>query len=145
MACIIDQTKNSDREICWGRGDADAKLFVLQNSAGVAQAVPGGATYVMSINAEKNPTGAPLFSMTGSVVNAPGVLERERGEVAIDHIGIWEADGVDYTDVFRGLNGIGYRAYVTVHQAFAGIMPIETAVKRSADYLRPLVRAQARQ
>ncbi len=68
-----------------------------------------------------------------------------RGEVAIDHIGIWEAGGVDYTDVLRGLHGIGYRAYVTVHQAFAGIMPIETAVKRSADYLRPLVRAQARQ
>ncbi|MHC4181457.1 MAG: sugar phosphate isomerase/epimerase, partial [Planctomycetota bacterium] len=63
-----------------------------------------------------------------------------RGEVAIDHIGLWEPDGVDYRDVFRGLHEIDYGIYVTVHQAFAGIMPIETAVKRSADYLRPLMR-----
>jgi sugar phosphate isomerase/epimerase len=62
-----------------------------------------------------------------------------RGEVAIDHIGLWEPDGVDYRDVFRGLHEIDYGAYVTVHQAFAGIMPIGTAVKRSADYLRPLM------
>ena len=50
--------------------------------------------------------------------------------------------GVDCADVFGGLHQIGYQGYVTVHQAFAGIMPIETAVKRSADYLRPLIRAQ---
>jgi sugar phosphate isomerase/epimerase len=61
-----------------------------------------------------------------------------RGEVALDHIGIWDSGGVDYDDVFRGLHQIGYRGYVTVHQAFAGIMPIETAVQRSAEYLRSL-------
>lgn len=65
-----------------------------------------------------------------------------RGNVALDHIGLWESGGVDFADVFRGLHEIGYRGYVTVHQAFAGIMPIETAVKRSADYLRPLIRAE---
>lgn len=65
-----------------------------------------------------------------------------RGNVALDHIGLWEPDGVDFADVFRGLHEIGYRGYVTVHQAFAGIMPIETAVERSADYLRPLIRTK---
>lgn len=65
-----------------------------------------------------------------------------RGKVELDHIGLWEPGGVDSADVFRGLHEIGYRGYVTVHQAFAGIMPIETAVKRSADFLRPLIRAQ---
>jgi len=65
-----------------------------------------------------------------------------RGDVALDHIGLWEPGGVDSADAFRGLHKIGYGGYVTVHQAFAGIMPIETAVKRSADYLRPLMRKQ---
>jgi len=65
-----------------------------------------------------------------------------RGKVELDHIGLWEPGGVDSVDVFRALHAIGYRGYVTVHQAFAGIMPIETAVKRSADFLRPLIRAQ---
>jgi sugar phosphate isomerase/epimerase len=65
-----------------------------------------------------------------------------RGNVALDHIGLWEQGGVDCADVFGGLHQIGYQGYVTVHQAFAGIMPIETAVKRSAEYLRPLIRAQ---
>jgi len=53
-----------------------------------------------------------------------------------------EPGGVDSADVFRGLHEIGYRGYVTVHQAFAGIMPIETAVERSADFLRPLMRTR---
>jgi sugar phosphate isomerase/epimerase len=65
-----------------------------------------------------------------------------RGHVGLDHIGLWEPGGVDFAKVFGALHEIGYRGYVTVHQAFAGIMPIETAVKRSADYLRPLIGAQ---
>jgi sugar phosphate isomerase/epimerase len=65
-----------------------------------------------------------------------------RGPVALDHIGLWESGGVDFADVFGGLREIGYRGYVTVHQAFAGIMPIETAIQRSTDCLRRLIRAQ---
>ena len=65
-----------------------------------------------------------------------------RGRVGLDHIGLWEPGGVDFAGVFAALHEIGYRGYVTVHQAFAGIMPIETAVKRSAEYLRPLIRAR---
>ena len=42
------------------------------------------------------------------------------GNVELDHIGLWEPGGVDSAEVFRGLHEIGYRGYVTVHQAFAG-------------------------
>ena len=62
-----------------------------------------------------------------------------RGGVAVDHIGLWEAGGVDFEEVFRGLDAIGYGGYVTVHQAFAGVMPVEEAVARSARYLKPLI------
>jgi sugar phosphate isomerase/epimerase len=58
-----------------------------------------------------------------------------RGEVALDHIGIWEAGGVDFERVFEGLHQIGYQGYITVHQALSGVMPIEAAVDRSAAYL----------
>ena len=62
-----------------------------------------------------------------------------RGGVAVDHIGLWEEGGVDFEEVFRGLDAIGYEGYVTVHQAFAGVMPVEEAVARSARYLKPLM------
>ena len=62
-----------------------------------------------------------------------------RGGVAVDHIGLWEAGGVDFEEVFRGLDAIGYGGYVTVHQAFAGVMPVEEAVARSARYLKPFL------
>ena len=57
----------------------------------------------------------------------------------MDHIGLWEEGGVDFEEVFRGLDAIGYGGYVTVHQAFAGVMPVEEAVARSARYLKPLM------
>lgn len=60
-----------------------------------------------------------------------------KGKVLIDHIGLWEKDGVNFDDVFAGLDAIGYRGYVTVHQAFAGVMPVEEAVRKSAEYLLP--------
>ncbi|MDE2925472.1 MAG: sugar phosphate isomerase/epimerase [Acidobacteriota bacterium] len=62
-----------------------------------------------------------------------------RGGVAVDHIGLWEEGGVDFEEVFRGLDAIGYGGYVTVHQAFAGVMPVEEAAARSARYLKPLM------
>jgi sugar phosphate isomerase/epimerase len=62
-----------------------------------------------------------------------------RGGVAVDHIGLWEAGGVDFEEVFRGLDAIAYGGYVTVHQAFAGVMPVEEAVARSARYLKPFL------
>jgi sugar phosphate isomerase/epimerase len=59
-----------------------------------------------------------------------------RGDVAVDHIGLWESGGVDFSEVFRGLREIHYAGYVTVHQALADVAPIETSVQRSAEYLR---------
>jgi sugar phosphate isomerase/epimerase len=56
--------------------------------------------------------------------------------VPLDHIGVWEKGGVKAEDMFAGLHAIGYRGFVTVHQAFADVMPVEEAVRRSGEYLR---------
>ena len=61
-----------------------------------------------------------------------------RGRVPIDHIGVWDSGGVNFEEVFDALHTIGYDGYVTVHQAFAGIMSVEEAVQKSYDYLKPL-------
>jgi sugar phosphate isomerase/epimerase len=58
-----------------------------------------------------------------------------KGEVRVDHIGIWEKDGVDYDAVMGAFQKMGYNGYVTVHQAFAGVMPVEDSVRLSAQYL----------
>lgn len=62
----------------------------------------------------------------------------KRGVVRLDHLGMWEPGGVDFEEVFAALHEIGYRGYVTVHQAFGDVMPIETAVRKSYAYLKPL-------
>ncbi len=61
-----------------------------------------------------------------------------KGPVPIDHIGVWDPGGVNFEEMFEALHGIGYGGYVTVHQAFAGIMSVEEAVRKSYDYLKPL-------
>ncbi len=61
-----------------------------------------------------------------------------RGRVALDHIGVWERGGVDAGEMFAGLKEIGYTGYVTVHQAFGDVMPVEEAVRRSYAYLKTL-------
>jgi sugar phosphate isomerase/epimerase len=61
-----------------------------------------------------------------------------KGKVPLDHIGVWEKGGVDAVDVFAGLRAIGYHGYITVHQAFGDVMPVEEAVRRSYQYLKPL-------
>jgi len=55
--------------------------------------------------------------------------------VPLDHIGIWEKGGVDYDAVAAGLREVGYQGYVTVHQAFGDVMPVEEAVRRSREHL----------
>ncbi len=62
-----------------------------------------------------------------------------KGRVAVDHIGIWEAGGVDFDSVFEGLYAIRYSGYVTVHQAFGGIMSVSDAVTRSHEFLKAYV------
>ncbi len=60
-----------------------------------------------------------------------------RGPVRLDHIGLWESGGIDFDEVFRGLADVQYRGYVTIHQAFAGIMSVAEAAQRSASFLEP--------
>ncbi len=62
-----------------------------------------------------------------------------RGRVALDHIGVWERGGVDAEEMFAGLKEVGYAGYVTVHQAFGDVMPVEEAVRKSYAYLKTLV------
>lgn len=60
-----------------------------------------------------------------------------RGPVRLDHIGLWESGGIDFDEVFQGLSDVQYRGYVTIHQAFAGIMSVAEAARRSATFLEP--------
>ena len=60
----------------------------------------------------------------------------KRGKVPAEHIGLWEEGGVDFEEVFLGLDEITYVGFVTVHQAFAGVMPVEEAVLKSAEFLK---------
>ncbi len=62
-----------------------------------------------------------------------------QGRVFLDHIGIWEQGGVDSEAMFEGLHAIGYDGFVTVHQSFAGVMSIEESVRKSAEFLKPLM------
>jgi sugar phosphate isomerase/epimerase len=68
------------------------------------------------------------------------VVTWSKGKVPLDHIGIWEKGGVDYDAVAGALREIGYRGYVTVHQAFGDVMPVEDAVRRSRDHLGNILR-----
>ena len=62
-----------------------------------------------------------------------GVVQTwNRGPVRLDHIGLWESGGIDFDEVFQGLADVQYRGYVTIHQAFAGIMSVSEAARRSA-------------
>lgn len=67
------------------------------------------------------------------------VITWNRGKVPLDHIGIWEKGGVDYEEVATGLREIDYRGYVTIHQAFGDVMPVQQAVQRSVQYLKKVL------
>ena len=62
-----------------------------------------------------------------------------RGEVGFDPIGLWDEGGVNFRKVFTALQDLNYSGHVTVHQAFANVMPIQKSVSRSAVYLKPLL------
>ncbi len=64
----------------------------------------------------------------------------EHERVYFDHIGLWDPGGVDGEEVFGALHEEGYEGYVTVHQAFAGIMSPAEAARRSYEYLKPFAR-----
>jgi sugar phosphate isomerase/epimerase len=60
------------------------------------------------------------------------------GERRFHHIPLWEPGGVDFSEVMRGLQAIGYDGFVTVHQAYAELMGPRDATAKSAAYLRSL-------
>ena len=71
MTCIIDQTKDATKLICWARGDSDARGFIVQNDAGVAIDITG-FTFRLTVNTEKDPApGTELFTVVGSITDAP--------------------------------------------------------------------------
>ena len=61
-----------------------------------------------------------------------------KGLVGVDHIGVWEAGGIDVDGVFDAMHEVGYEGYLTVHQAFGDVMPVEEAVRKSFEHLKPL-------
>lgn len=70
----IDQTRNSAKTICWGRGDSDFKTFTIKDSTGAALDITG-FTFTLTVNTEKNPDpavpfGTELFSLTGVIIDA---------------------------------------------------------------------------
>lgn len=69
---VIDQTKNDEKLICWGRGDSDAKGFVVQDSAGVAIDI-SGFTFELTVNSEKNPADQvnEQFTVSGVIGSGP--------------------------------------------------------------------------
>ena len=70
MACIIDQTKDLTKLICWGRGDSNALGFIIQDDSGVAVNITG-FTFRLTVNTDKNPApGTELFSVVGAITDA---------------------------------------------------------------------------
>jgi sugar phosphate isomerase/epimerase len=65
------------------------------------------------------------------------IVTWKKGPVPLDHIGVWESGGVDVEEMFAGFSDVGYHGYLTVHQAFGDVMPVEEAVGRSYEYLKP--------
>ena len=61
----------------------------------------------------------------------------KKGLVPLDHIGVWEPGGVDIDAVFDAMHEVEYEGYLTVHQAFGNIMPVEEAVRKSYEHLKP--------
>ncbi len=66
----IDQTGNTEKDICWARGDSAARGFIIQDSDGVAENI-AGRTYRLTVNTEKNPApGTELFTVVGVITDA---------------------------------------------------------------------------
>lgn len=65
----IDQTKNAALEVCWARGDDDAKTFTIVDSAGAVVDI-SSQTFSMAVNTDLNPpdTANEIFSVAGVFV-----------------------------------------------------------------------------
>ncbi len=57
-----------------------------------------------------------------------------RGEIRFEQIPLWDPRGIDFPHIMAALEAIGYRGYVTVHQA--GLNTPQADAAESARYLR---------
>ncbi len=81
------------------------------------------------------------FYIQNHRLNPEGVTQVQtwtNGPVGVDHIGVWDEGGIDVEGVFDAMHAVGYEGYLTVHQAFGDVMPVEEAVRKSYERLRPL-------
>ncbi len=79
---LIDQTKTPGKDVCWGRGDSDAKGFVIQDDAGVAVDITG-FTFKLTVSSDKDPldqvneqfsvNGVIGVAVSGTVSFAPSI------------------------------------------------------------------------
>ena len=67
----IDKTKDTTKNICWGRGDSRPQGFTIKDSAGVVVDVTG-FSFKLTVNTEKAPSDQvnEQFSLTGVLVDA---------------------------------------------------------------------------
>ncbi len=83
---LIDQTKDSEKTICWARGDSDSKGFVVQDSTGAAVDITG-FSFKLTVNSEKDPTtvsnqqftvvGAITDALSGKVAFSPSIVDTD--------------------------------------------------------------------
>ncbi len=66
----IDKTKDATKDICWGRGDSDPRVFTVLQSDGVTVEDVSGWTFTLTVNSEKDPADQvnEQFSLTGALV-----------------------------------------------------------------------------
>ncbi len=67
MTCVIDQTGADAKTICWGRGDSDAKGFIIEDVDIT------GFTFKLTVDSRKNPDDVTTqqFSLAGSITDGP--------------------------------------------------------------------------
>lgn len=72
MACVIDKTQDESKTLCWGRGDSDAKGFIIQDGNGVAVNITG-FSFKLTVNSEKDPTTVDnqQFTVVGAITDGP--------------------------------------------------------------------------
>ncbi len=67
----IDKTKDDTKNICWGRGDTDPKVFTITDDAKPPVVVDvSGWTFKLTVNSDKEPTdqSTEQFSINGAFV-----------------------------------------------------------------------------
>ncbi len=67
----IDQTGDAEKTICWGRGDSDAKGFIIQDNDGVVVDITG-FSFKLTVSSEKDPADQvnEQFSIVGVITDA---------------------------------------------------------------------------